>query len=209
MARDWNYWYPDLLVHVPGAPDPLLDHALRRAAREFFRRTRAWTEWLDPQNTSGVSSTEYGFDLPIQSELVQVERVTVDGKPLETTAYRQLEADWTRHRDANAQALVTRDMSSFILVGSALAAGQAIQVQASLTPSVAATRLPDELASRYYEAITEGAKATLMLTPKADFYNPDLAAVAKGQFEQAIGKCNVDAYRSHTNQTPRPRVHWC
>lgn len=203
----WDAWYPDILVDVPGAPLPLVDHALRRAAREFFKRTRAWMVWLDPQASSGVGGTEYDFDLPAQSELVRVEQVTADGEEVPVTAYRQLTKDWTRDQGAE-QGLVSQDMQTFTLLGT-FAAAQAIQVQASLRPSQTASGLPDGLQGRYLEAITQGAKATLLLTSKAAFRDPEGAVIAQALFEEAISKHAVDAFRSHTNTMPRARVQWC
>lgn len=163
--------------------------------------------WLDPQTSSGVGSTEYDFDLPTQSEIVRVEQVTADGNEVPVTAYRQLTKDWTRDQGAE-QGLVTQDMQTFTLLGT-FAAGQAVQVQASLRPSTNATGVPDAPAARCMEAITQGAKSTLLLTPKAAFFDLDGAAIAKARFDDAIARHSVDAYRSHTNTMPRAKVQWC
>lgn len=202
----WDQWFPMVLVHAPTAPDPLVRQALCRAAREFMRRTLAWMEWLEATKTAAGIGMEYDFELPTQTELVRVDGATVSGVPLDVQSYRQAVRDWTAHPDAG-RSLVTRDMATFTLQGS-FAASESVQVKACLMPTIAATGIPDHLASRYWEAIGEGAKSILLLT-RGDFYQPDLAAVAKGEFQNAIAEHAVDVHRGGTAQTPRSRPKWC
>lgn len=202
----WDQWFPLVLVHVRGAPDPLVNQALCRAAREFFKRTRVWTEWLEADPASGTSTTEYDFALPPGSELVRVEQATVNGNPLAVQSYRQLVKDWTVHQ-VDGPSLVSRDLVSFHLGGS-FAAADSVQAQASLMPSLSAKGIPDAYASRYQDAIAEGAKAILLMVP-GEFQEPNAAQLAKAMFDKAINEAAVDAYRSHTNNVPRSNPKWC
>lgn len=204
--KTWDAWFPDVLVHATSAPHPLVSQALCRSAREFFRRTRAWTEWLSTVSTTAGSSEEYTFVLPSGSQLVRIEKATRNGQPLHVGSYRQYPSDWT-DPDGQSPALVSRDMVSFHLVGD-FAAAEAVKAQVSLLPTLAATGIPDELADRYYEAIAEGAKAIVLMTP-GDFFKPDLAAVASVAFKAHINTEAVDAYRSQTNNVPRATPKWC
>lgn len=202
----WDLWFPDVLVHVTTAPDPLVRQALCRAAREFFKKTRAWTEWLDPATGGSAVAVEYDFDLPPQTELICFEQATLNGRPLSVDSFRQRPSDWTRHPEGN-QAVVTRDLQTYHLVGD-FAATDVVQAQVSLRPTLKATGIPDHLAERYLEAIAEGAKAILHMTPRADFTDPGMGAVERAMFEAAIANCTVDAYMGHTNQVPRARPKW-
>ena len=201
----WSAWFPDVLLHAPGVPDPTAEHAIARSAREFLRRTRAWVEWLDPFSATEARAQEADFDLPTRSEVVRIERATRNGDSIEVRSYRELEADWTRHGDA--QEVVSRDLRILTLTG-AWAAGEQVQVQVSLMPAINATGLPDEIAQRHFEAIAEGAKARLLATPAASFYNKAEAARATAAFESAVNKTAVDAWRGHTNNMPRATVRW-
>jgi len=205
-VKTWDAWFPDVLVHAPFAPDPLVRQALCRASREFFRKTRAWVEWLDNEATAtGVSST-HAFVLPTESELLRMEQATADGRPAHVQSFRQRTADWTRHEEG-PQAVISRDLVNVELVGG-IAAGVKVQVQASLIPTLDATGLPDHLANRFHEAIAEGAKAIVLMTP-GDFYKPDLASLAQAVFTAAINTHTVDAYMGHTAEVPRARPKWC
>jgi hypothetical protein len=202
----WDAWFPDVLVHAPAAPDPLVRQALCRASRTFFRRTRAWMEWLDANATQAGTGREYDFEPPSQSELLRVERATVGGRPMEVQSYRDRSSDWATNPQGD-RALVTRDLVTFVLTGD-FGAGELVQVQASLIPKRNATGIPDHLADRYLEPIASGALSALLATPDVPFYKPDLAATYGLMFEQAINTATVDAYRGHTSQIPRASVKW-
>jgi hypothetical protein len=205
--KNWSAWFPDVLVHVSGAPDPLVSHALCRASREFFRRTRAWMQWLDPVASRAGEGVTYDFDLPRGAQKVRIERATVGWRPLAIESFREVDRDCLAQPQGE-RALVSQDLQAFSLVG-LFAAGEVVQVQASLMPTPDAKGLPDDLADRYLELIAEGAKAILMLTPDTEFYRPDLAAVSRAAFERGIGIASLDAYQGHTNNVPRARVKWC
>lgn len=205
--KTWDAWFPDVMVHATSAPDPLVRLALCRASREFFRKTRAWVEWLDAETTSTNAGEEHDFDLPTQTELLRVEQATADGRPLAVSSYRQRPADWVRHTQGGGQGVISRDLVSFYLVGG-LQAGAKVQVQASLIPTLNATGLPDHLGNRFFEAITEGAKSILLMTP-GDFFKPELAALSQAVFMGAINSHAVDAYKGHTAEVPRARPKWC
>lgn len=205
--KTWDDWFPVVMVHAPSAPDPLVRQALRLASREFFRKTRAWVEWLDAEATTTTASEEHDFDLPPQTDLLRIEKATADGRPIAVRSFRQWPADWMRHGDGGDSAVISRDLVSFHIVGG-VQAGVKIQIQASMIPTLNATGLPDHLANRFYEAITEGAKATLLMTP-GEFFKPELAGLSQAMFTAAINTHAVDAYMGHTGDVPRASPKWC
>jgi hypothetical protein len=204
----WSSFYPDVLVYVPGAPAPVVDLALIRAAREFFDRTGAWKDWLEPVTTATAPTTgtnSYAFVLPTGYEIVRIERATNNGQDFDVAVHDQVPADPVYFANEKA-AVASKDLVSFRVLAS-LPAGQAIQVQCKLRPTKTATGIPDHLFNHHCEAIAEGAKKILMLMPGA-FFNPDLATVANGEFEAAIGKTQARAYMGRTATMPSPRTKW-
>jgi hypothetical protein len=199
----WSAFLPEILTFAIGCPIPLAEAKLRQAAIEFFQRTRAWVEWLDPV-TSVAGSVEYDLDLPTGSDVARVEKSTVDGKPIDIISYRDASYDWTR-LDLTSQGIVSRDLKTFRL-GQAVAAGLTIQVQVALTPSRTSTGIPDDLYDKYVDDIVHGARYRVLMTPDTTFYKPDLAGIEKALFEAAIGTNAVDAWRGQTANTPRARV---
>lgn len=202
----WSSFYPELRIFAGSASEPLLEAKTRQAAIEFFQRTRAWVEWLDPA-TSFEGLVEYDFDIPSQSDVARVERATVDGKPIVIQSYRDAPHDWTRSDLVN-QGLVTRDLKTFRL-GNAVASGQVIQVQVALTPSRTSAGMPDDLFEKYKDDIVHGARSKLLEISSTTFYQPDVAGREFALFESAIATNAVDAWRGMTANTPRARVKLC
>ncbi len=202
---NWSAFFPDLLPHVIGCTDPLAAQEVRRAATEFFRRTRAWVEWLDPVTTAnGVR--EYDLDLPNQSDVVRVERATLDGQPFTVGSFRESESN-TARLPQTGNGLTSLDRKTFILDREP-AAGRLVEIRVSLMPSKNATGIADRLYDQYADDILFGAKHRLMTLATTPFFNPQLAAQAKAAFDAAIATRNVDAWRGHTGNTPRARPKW-
>lgn len=203
----WSAFYPDLIPAAMGCPNPQLDKDVRYSAIEFFRRTKAWVEWLDPdQGVEGA--TEYDFDLPNGAEVFIVKRATVDGSNLSVLSYRDADKDPAQFVEAG-QAALSPDAAT-IRFGYAVAAGAKIQVQAVLVPTQSATGLPDALFNQYREAIACGALARLQMgSPDTPWYRPDLAMLNQGKYDAAIASMAVDAWRGHTHHTPRARPSFC
>ena len=201
----WDVWFPEVMPSAPTAPDPLVRQALCRAARQFMRRTKAWMEWLEAEQTQAGNGVEYEFALPAQTELLRVERATVNNRPFTITSYREWQRDWTQPGETE-RTLVTRDLVSFNLTG-AFSANDTVQV--TLLPARNAPGIPDHLANRYLAAIAEGAKSDILMRPGTDYYNPELAGRAALLFEQAMDEHGVDVYRGHTSAVPRANPKWC
>lgn len=206
MASTWDLWFPDVLVNATMAPDPLVRQAVCRAAREFLRTTKAWVEWLDASATVAGTGVEYDFDIPPQAELFRVDQATLNGTPLGVQSFRARNKDWTT--DESSKSLISRDQVTYTLVG-LFSAGDVVQVQATLIPTLKATGLPDFLANRYFEPIAEGAKAIVLMTLDTEFYKPDLAGMCRAKFVSAMNTHAVDAYLGHTTSVPRARPKWC
>lgn len=193
-------------MHVPGCPDPVADQELRRAAREFFRRTRAWAVWLDAVTTVTGTRT-YDLDLPSDSQVVRFEKATVNGEPIDVLSVNQLSKD-IESDSIEQSGLATVDRETFTITDG-YQDGASVKVRVSLMPSKQSYGIPDELFYRYSDDIVEGAKRNLMLFVGTSFSNPSMAAVAGGIFEAAINNKTVDAWRGGTGRTPRARLRLC
>lgn len=202
----WSAFFPELLTFAPGCPDPLAEAKVRQAAIEFFRRTRAWVEWLDP-STSVAGLVEYDFDLPTGADVARVERATLDGNPIVIASFRDASHDASRQELAE-QGLLSRDLKTFRL-GRSVAAGLSLQVQVALIPSRTATGLPDDLFEKYVDDIVRGARAKILSIPGTDFYNPDMSMLEQSAFGSSIAARSVDAWRGLTKNTPRSRASFC
>lgn len=202
----WADFYPQLMPSVRGCPNPTANLALCEAAREFFRRTRLWREWLDPVTVQD-GQREYDLDMPSGSVVVRVEACTSNGRPMDVLSANELESDFTAH-DQSGAGIVSKDRVTFHLTR-LVPTGSVLQARVSLMPSKAASGIPNDLYEQHCEDIVAGAKHRLMLLPNTDFNNPSLAGFEGDKFQSAIASKAVTAWRGATGNTPRSRVRWC
>lgn len=170
-------FYPMLLAELPGCPLPLVRSALNRSAAEFCAASLAWQEDLDPiQVATGIA--EYELDLPADSQLVVIRKgeLKINGRPLLPIS--------------NASAVnpsVTGSPTHYFQRGYGAvglypnpsdATGLLMTVRAVLKPTATASSLPAILADRYYEGVSEGAKAILKRMPGKAWSDPAGAALS-------------------------------
>lgn len=209
----WSTWFPDLLPHVPGCPQILAEHELRRAAQVLMRRTRAWRidEAARPvvagQATVSVAPTS------AELELVRVEAVWFDGKPLEPVTDDVMDAlyshDWRSDTGTPSRFLqwVPGKIRLYPLPDADAVTG--VTLRLSVAPSESSTGLPDDLAIRFRDEIHVGAKARLMLYPGRPWTNPDLGAVYGQAFDSLVGTATAAAARSYSDARIPSRMKWC
>jgi hypothetical protein len=211
--KTWATWYPDLLPHVPGCPQILAEHELKRAAQVLFRRTRAWR--VDRAAVAVVAGQESVVIAPTDAgqELVRIEAVWYDGKPLGLVTDEVLDAgyadDWRTHTGTPTDylQLVPGEIRLHPLPVSDATTG--VTARLSVAPSEAATGLPDDLALKFRDEIQVGAKARLMLYPNRPWTNGDLASVYGQAFDNLVGTATAAAARSFAQARIPSRMKWC
>ncbi|HRG70692.1 MAG TPA: hypothetical protein PLH95_03585 [Thauera aminoaromatica] len=209
----WDVFLTDVLVHCPSAPIPTVRRVLRRSARAFCQRTFAWKVWLPCEQAASPDLTDYTIALPTGAELVRLEQVVADGVPVTTTMQDVPADDWTDEDTAaempDRQA-VTADLLTITITAGPLADTAVVKAQVALQPTLAAAACAFELlATRYFEAIVDGALARLFAMKGATFGDNDEAAKFGAMFEAAIGRAVNDVSRGHTRSRRRPTAHWC
>jgi hypothetical protein len=203
----WSAFHTRLMPRVIGCPVPLANAELRNAAAEFFDRTRAWRQWLDPMVTYEAAK-EYDLDLPTGAQVVRIESATLDGAPYAIQGAFSLIADPRQSSNGLPAGLSSEDRCTLVLAN-ALPAGQHLQIQASLLPSESSTGIPDHLHAQYADAILNGALYRIRSLAGYDFSDDARGAIAMAAFEREIGRVQGLVVRSNTNVMPRSRVQWC
>jgi hypothetical protein len=194
--KTWAQFYPFVLAEVPGCPDPVVDHHLRLAARDFCNRSGAWIEWVDSFTTSG-SINRWDYDLTGEQELVKITRALRTGEELAVKAGGALPPDWesgdsTRYDIQDT--LVHLDDESFVVFPKP-AAGDIIKCEMVFMPSLSATGVGDVLFANNAENIAIGALARMMMIPGKTWTNYKLAAEYKSQFESSLHSAANTAFQ--------------
>lgn len=204
--RTWDRFYPDVLPDVLGCPEPTVDRQLLLAAAEFCERGRAWRQILDPITTSAASPF-YDISWPDQADGVQLvgaalDNVDIDFEVADGTSLAQKVRGTSGRRRVLCQDLLQ------VQVLPTPADGQVLLLEAILKPAEGALGVPDFLFNRYGKAIAEGALSKLLLSSKAPWANPALAAVKKEIFDAAIKVASRRAWRANSNARPRNRAQF-
>lgn len=198
MTAAFSDFYPELLVHVPGAPDPLIDQAILNAAQEFCRETAVWQETLDSISTRPNVGV-YELPLPTKTRSVLVVAAMHHGtwlRPRTTREMDRLLPDW-RTMTASAALYFASDVQGTIILSPIPTARESraiTHLRVALTPANDATNLPDILYDDYKLAIKYGALMFLHQLPKravTDWVNPALAVSYEEMFRRQKGMVKI------------------
>ncbi len=211
--KAWSYWMPDLMPHVPGCPQVLAEHELRRAAQAFFHQTMAWRVDETPRAvTAGtdevsVAPTDAGL------ELVRVDAIWYDGKKLDPITPETLDAqyvdDWQAQVGTPTNFLQVVPGVIRLYPVPLVDAVTGLKLRLIVTPSDASTGLPDDMALKYRDEIHVGAKSRLMLYPGKPWTSPELAGVYGQAFNALVNQATASAARAFVQARLPSRVNWC
>ena len=186
--------YPYVLPEVMGAPEPLVDQALRLAAREFCQRTSAWQEWQDA--VSATSTNRFEFDVPSGAEVVKVASAVVGKTPLDVLSYQDVPSDWMDPAStALHNKLVHLAGNEFLIFPLPT---EPIRLQLVFKPTLTASNVGDEVVDLWGEDIACGAKARLMAMRDMPFTDLTSASVNKAAFEAAIHRVANRAFQQRS-----------
>lgn len=202
--KAWSEFLKDVLVHVPGCPEPVAEHAIKRAAQEYFETTRVWKCWLIDITTSD-SATDYPMFLPSKTELVRLERATLNGRPIRVRSEEQLPAEWRTYTQSIEDGVHTSDLRTLILLP-AQAAGLVLKVEASIRPDQSATGVEDQFFGRAVLPIAMGAVAALKEHQDKTYSDPNGALTWHAKFLGAMGVEDLQRMRGYSSMRPRRRI---
>lgn len=185
----------DILPQLPGCPTVTVVNELRRTLQVFFEKTRAWKMTLDSETMSPgesevtISSGDSGRDL------VRVEQVWFDGRLLSPVSGDMLSDrggdDW-QERSGTPQEYL-QDTPGVVRLYPTPASPGRFVARISVKPSDSATSIPDELAVKYRNDLTAGAKGRLMLYVGQPWSNPAFGEKHEAEFKKAIDRENASA----------------
>lgn len=211
--KAWSSWFPDLIPHVPGCPNVEARHELRRSAQVFFGATRAWKviEAALPVNANQATVT--GVPSNSEQELVRIESVHYDDRELDLEDLDGMAAkygvNWAGHTGAPSKYLLVTPGEIRLYPVPTEAAITGVTRTLSVQPSDSSTGLPDDLAAKYRNEITTGAKARLMIMPNKPWTNMELGGVMNVAFDGMTGKGNLGAALSFGRGRLSSRPSWC
>ena len=187
----FSAFYPMVAPDVMGCPSIVMDSAILRAAIEFCEKSTAWRQMLASMTLiDGIA--QYALTLPADSRLVVIREreVRLNGQVLTPVSNPALLSPTatgvpTHYAQRGHDVLILYPIPSS-------ADGMTLTVFAVLAPKLSATTLPDILADRYYEAISEGAKAILKRMPNQPWSDAARAADHYRLFQTKTAEARIE-----------------
>lgn len=183
--------YSDFSAHirpeVQGAPDFVIERAVRDSAIDFCSRTDIYMP--EPEFLTVIAGlNEYAVSLPAGTELNHILDIFKDKSALSPISYNQLLlrlGDETT--TGSPQYYAQRDNADFYLAPIP-SATDSLRVLYSVKPSSASTSIPDTVGKEHRELIAHGALYRLQMMSSQPWSNPAAAANNKQLFERAVGR---------------------
>lgn len=191
----WIDFYDYYLTDIPGCPHATAANALRSAAQEFCKRTKAWRATLEPVITVAGNSV-YPFDLPDGQEVAKVVSAELDTYPIELLLHDQVEQI--------KRGVIAITQRQFYLQP-VPADGQSLIIKVVLMPSNDAAGVDDVVYAMYAEAIAEGAKARLFSKSNQPYTDVRAAGLAQAKFMSEIDMTSMKVAKAFSSAPLRIR----
>lgn len=203
--------YSRILPYVTGCPEPMVDQALLDAAAEFAERTQILFTIESPiPLVEGRASYVVFPDFGVGVDMIQA--VYCGPRELRRATPSSLQdelPDWQ-----TAKSSEPTHFSCFSDPGTievyptpTNVQGATLRIQAAWAPGLHSEDIPDDMATRFYRDLVEGAKARLMAMPDRKWTNLPLAGVARGNFESGVVDARIKALHANAagSITARPQ----
>lgn len=207
----WSAFLPDLLPHVPGCPEVLAEHELRRAAQLFFEKTRAWKVEIEAIPVAALDVAIQVMPDDSQQEIVRIESAWYDGCSLEVLQHesRASTSDWQADAGTPYSILMLTPTEARLYPVPDADATTGLRCNVSVKPSDTSNGIPDGLFAKYRDAIVKGAKYQLMLYINKPWSSPELALAFGRMFDNDIASATVSTAKGFGSARIPSRIKWC
>ncbi|MDA4845948.1 hypothetical protein [Hoeflea poritis] len=193
---DIDDFLPLVKLYARTVPDVVAERFIRKAARDFCRKTRIWHDIYTMTVKETLDQT--ACSIP-DAEILEIEHAKIGDQELIPKTPAELDemlSDWS-------DATVTAGSSSYITQLGAnsisLVPRQAgsLRMRLFLIPTKDAYNLPAILHDEHGEAIGQGAAAGALLVPGTEYTNPGAAADLRREFNRL---CATQKWRGAKNK---------
>ena len=195
-------FYPYVLPHVVGCPDPVMDQAIRSACIEFCAQTLLVQEVTTVSVVSGVQ--DYDIEVPSGMGLSKVIGVLLEDQWLTPNSIESVRSGLAL-RGSVGSAVVAQSTPRVYFQKTPTAAEislypvpadsviEGLAMRAAFTPLRNAITVADVLYQNYAEDIGAGAISRLMLMPGQVYSDLQSAGIHRAKFDNAIKKASIIA----------------
>ena len=172
---------------VQGAPDYVIERAVRDSAVDFCMRTDIYVP--EPETITIIQGiNEYSVSIPTGTELNRIIDVYDDKTPLTPVSFTELMMRLGDETEQGTPRFYSqRDNSEFFLAPIPGGA-DSFRVVYSVKPSSSSTSIPDTIGKEHRETIVHGALYRLQMMSAQPFANGSAAQMNNQLFEKAVGR---------------------
>lgn len=197
---------PYVVPDVPGAPTPVIIHAIRNACIRFCEQSMILTRDHDPL-TVIANIVDYDLEPPTGYLVVKVAKAWLDNIPLDplspdiiddAAVYNRLYSSYEASPSTPRRFLQKdeRTISLWPMPDKKYANGLTMRV--ALKPTRASTTIEDVIFEDYAEVIASGALSRLMLAAEKPYTNEKMAAFHAAEFIRGVNVARTRAQHGHT-----------
>jgi hypothetical protein len=179
-------WIPSVRVEVPNCPAPLVVDAVRQSVIDFCRRSRCWRYECDTL-PAVADVREYALDVPVQSVVIAIRSLRVNGTPLAEESIDVLDQTEPGWRTATGLPI----MYTLVDSGTIMFYGQpqedaSIDAVVALMPSQDAETCGDVIYDEWKQAITTGAVSRLRGMTGMEWSDLQASDYLRAKYEGAV-----------------------
>ncbi len=202
----YNTLIPEVNQHAPNAPHPIIIAELNKGAREVCQTTKMW-EYVQPPRalTPGVGEYDYEIDFA-QVEVNTIRRVRVNNNIVMAVSRDDINALYPEYRNPelrgqpihfahynNSETEDEDDSGNYIVAPIPDAViPYKVDIAMTLKPTQFAKGIEGDILDRIGAVIIEYAIHRLQLTPGTGYFNTELAAFHKQEYEVGLARLRAN-----------------
>lgn len=176
----------DTIPQTPGIIRSVAIRELRLTCREFFERSWAWTVVIEDVDAPADETDIVVTDDNDNTEVIGILNVSKDTGPALKLLSARPDQDDTAD-DPQFWFINTPPDTIRLFPYLVNAQTSFLNITVALIPSLTATVLPDQVTTKFYDAIINGYLARVYLHPNKPYSAPALAGQHRHNFMRAIG----------------------
>lgn len=178
----------DVIAHVSECPVFLAEDQAKLAAREFFRKTRAWRSPLNITLLTTVASQDtYAYVPPTNAELNLVQSAWNADTELDIELPGEAENEQP-DTTSDTWKIGVRAGNVLVLAPAPNVAGVVIKGSVSYLPTLAGAGIPTYAYDNWGKEIAAWAAAQLVIQPKRDWTNPGAYGGLMALFDARVAR---------------------
>lgn len=200
---------PDIMPLVAGAPEPLVENAVRNALIQFCEETEVYQDWTS--YTVTANDNELEFDPPKDTIVIRPKEIKLDGELLDPRIPHDLDREREGWETETGTPLFyfmkTPRLLQLVPIPDASQL-DLLQIWAVLKPTKTATNIVDWIYEEYFEDIKQGVLARLYVMPNEPWSSALRGKSSQDAWDTCLANRKLQGQRNFTRAPLRTRAYY-